>query len=69
MLDKEPTRQWLIERGFMGEGPVPEFTDEHRISISRRYIEAYELLTGQEFKPRGGDYLKEMESILKGLRG
>ena len=44
-------RQWLIDRGFMGrEGQqMPEMTDEFIQSVSDRYIELYEHVTGQPF--------------------
>ncbi|MDE6304659.1 MAG: phosphoribosylaminoimidazolesuccinocarboxamide synthase [Paramuribaculum sp.] len=50
-LSKEFVRQWLIERGFMGkEGQqVPEMTPEFIESVSERYIELYEHITGQPF--------------------
>lgn len=50
-LSKEFVRQWLIENGFMGkEGQqVPEMTDEFCQSVSDRYIELYEKVTGQPF--------------------
>ncbi|MDE6384300.1 MAG: phosphoribosylaminoimidazolesuccinocarboxamide synthase [Paramuribaculum sp.] len=51
-LSKEFVRQWLIDHGFMGrEGQqVPEMTDEFVASVSDRYIELYEKLTGLPFK-------------------
>lgn len=51
-LSKEFVRQWLIENGFMGkEGQqVPEMTPEFCQSVSDRYIELYEQLTGQVFE-------------------
>ncbi|RIL11827.1 MAG: phosphoribosylaminoimidazolesuccinocarboxamide synthase [Proteobacteria bacterium] len=54
MLDKEPTRQWLLSRGYKGEGKVPEFTDEHRVSISQHYIDSFQRITGLKFEPRSG---------------
>lgn len=48
-IDKEYLREWLAERGFRGEGDVPEIPDEIRTETARRYIEAYELITGQKF--------------------
>lgn len=50
-LSKEFVRQWLIDRGFMGrEGQqMPEMTDEFIQSVSDRYIELYEHVTGQPF--------------------
>lgn len=49
MLDKEPTRQWLLEKGYTGEGTPPVFTAEHRVSIARHYISSYEQITGKIF--------------------
>lgn len=50
-LSKEFVRQWLIERGFMGKAGqfVPEMTDEYCDSVSARYIELYEHITGLKF--------------------
>ncbi|MEL6918227.1 MAG: phosphoribosylaminoimidazolesuccinocarboxamide synthase [Bacteroidota bacterium] len=50
-LSKEFVRQWLIENGFQGlEGQtVPEMTDALIHSISERYIELYENITGEAF--------------------
>lgn len=52
-LSKEFVREWLMENGFQGkEGQqVPEMTDEVVEKISARYIQLYELLTGQKFVP------------------
>lgn len=51
-LSKEFVRKWLIENGFQGkEGQaVPEMTDEIVTSISERYIELYEHITGERFE-------------------
>ncbi len=51
-LSKEFVRQWLIENGFQGqEGQqVPEMTDEIVQSISERYIELFENITGKKFQ-------------------
>ena len=50
-LSKEFVRQWLISNGFQGkEGQqMPEMTDEFVESVSARYIELYEKVTGTEF--------------------
>ena len=50
-LSKEFVREWLMENGFQGkEGQqVPEMTDEIVTSISERYIELYEHITGEKF--------------------
>ena len=50
-LSKEFVREWLMENGFQGkEGQkVPEMTPEIVKSISDRYIELYEHITGEKF--------------------
>src|SRR6476661_1280658 len=52
-LSKEFVREWLIANNFMGkEGQVvPEMNDEWVDTISKRYIELYEKLIGEPFKP------------------
>lgn len=52
-LSKEFVRQWLIENGFQGkEGQtVPVMTDEFVESVSNRYIELFENITGKTFEP------------------
>ena len=51
-LSKEFVRQWLISNGFQGlEGQtVPEMSDEYIESVSERYIELYENITGEKFQ-------------------
>ena len=55
-LSKEFVRQWLIENGFQGlEGQdLPDMSDEFIGTISDRYIELYENITGEKFIK--GDY-------------
>ena len=65
MLDKENIRQWLIERGFSGEGTPPVLTDEIRITLAERYIELYTQLTGNEFHPLLGDVKSRIERNLE----
>lgn len=50
-LSKEFVRQWLIGNGFQGkEGQeVPLMSDEYVNSVSDRYIELYENITGETF--------------------
>ena len=50
-LSKEFVRKWLIENGFQGKDgqTVPEMSDELVASISERYIELYEHITGEKF--------------------
>lgn len=51
-LSKEFVRQWLIENGFQGkEGQVmPEMSDAWVETISERYIELFEKVTGHAFE-------------------
>ena len=64
MLDKENIRQWLIEKGFSGEGTPPELTEEIRIFLAEQYVELFEILTGKSFEPMVGDV---QERILTNL--
>ncbi|MDJ0851266.1 MAG: phosphoribosylaminoimidazolesuccinocarboxamide synthase [Myxococcota bacterium] len=50
-LDKEYVRRWLVEQGWRGEGPPPELPLDVRCEAARRYIEAYEQVTGRDFEP------------------
>ncbi|MDV7140155.1 phosphoribosylaminoimidazolesuccinocarboxamide synthase [Maribacter sp. TH_r10] len=51
-LSKEFVRQWLIGNGFQGlEGQtLPEMTDAYIETVSERYIELYENITGESFE-------------------
>ena len=53
-LSKEFVREWLIENNFMGkEGQtVPHMSEEWIDTISKRYIELYEQVIGEKFKPQ-----------------
>ena len=55
MLDKENIRQWLIDKGFKGEGTPPDLSDDIRILLSEKYMELYKKLTGSDFIPSTGD--------------
>ena len=50
-LSKEFVREWLMENGFQGKDGqmMPEMTDEFVTSVSERYIELYEQVTGEKF--------------------
>jgi phosphoribosylaminoimidazole-succinocarboxamide synthase len=50
-LSKEFVRKWLIDNGFQGKEDqmIPEMTPEFVNSISERYIELYEHITGDKF--------------------
>ncbi|MDO5016952.1 MAG: phosphoribosylaminoimidazolesuccinocarboxamide synthase [Porphyromonas sp.] len=51
-LSKEFVRKWLMDNGFQGkEGQqIPEMTPEYCDSVTDRYVELYEKLTGDKFE-------------------
>lgn len=64
-LSKEFVRKWLIDNGFQGKEDqmIPEMTPEFVNSISERYIELYEHITGDKFiKNDHSDALKRVEN-------
>jgi phosphoribosylaminoimidazole-succinocarboxamide synthase len=71
-LSKEFVREWLIENNFMGkEGQtVPEMSDEWLNTISERYIELYEKVTGKKFqKPLAENITERIErNVLTALK-
>ena len=70
-LSKEFVREWLMENNFSGqEGQqVPEMTDEIVGSISDRYIELYENITGTQFEKAEytGDVYERIECNVKNM--
>ncbi len=62
-LDKEFLRKWLMDHNWMGDGPAPEIPDETRIDVARKYIAAYETLTGQSFVPDESGIDDEIKAI------
>lgn len=63
-LSKEFVRKWLIENGFQGKDGqvVPQMTSEIVSSISERYIELFERITGEKFqKASQEDILNRVE--------
>jgi phosphoribosylaminoimidazole-succinocarboxamide synthase len=66
-LSKEFVRQWLIQNGFQGlEGQqVPFMSDDYIETVSERYIELYENITGEKFVK--ADVSKIQERIEKNV--
>ena len=67
-LSKEFVRQWLIDHDFMGKAgqTVPEMTDEYCDSVSARYQELYEHITGEDFvKPAEEDLAARIDANVK----
>lgn len=71
-LSKEFVREWLMANGFQGkEGQqVPEMTGEFVESVSERYIELYEKVTGEKFNrvPTAGVLERIEKNILEFLK-
>ncbi len=66
-LSKEFVRKWLIENGFQGKDGqvVPLMTPEIVKSISERYIELYEQITGEDFiKPDAENIFNRVEQAI-----
>jgi phosphoribosylaminoimidazole-succinocarboxamide synthase len=57
MIDKEPVRRWLLERGYQGEGYPPALPDAERLSIASHYVTAHHRILGEEFTPERSDPL------------
>ena len=72
-LSKEFVREWLMDNGFQGKAgqQVPEMTDAIVASISERYIELYEHITGEKFvKEDTGNIAERIEkNVLKAING
>lgn len=68
-LSKEFVREWLMENGFQGkEGQhMPEMPDEFVTTVSERYIELYELITGATFER--ADTTDVVQRIVKNVEG
>ena len=67
-LSKEFVREWLMANGFQGqEGQqVPFMSEEYVNSVSERYIELYESITGEKFqKSDPSDVLERVEKNIR----
>jgi phosphoribosylaminoimidazole-succinocarboxamide synthase len=67
-LSKEFVRKWLIENGFQGKDgqAIPVMTPAIVQSISERYIELFEQITGESFvKPQNDNILNRVEEAIK----
>ena len=64
-LDKEYVRQWLANKGFIGEGKIPQIPDDIKVEAAKRYIRAYEMITGKEFKAEVGDVKERIKKSLE----
>jgi phosphoribosylaminoimidazole-succinocarboxamide synthase len=65
MLDKENIRQWLLERGFSGQGSAPPLTDEVRVALAGTYLNLQKRLTGSEPVLPSGDPNQRLAANLR----
>lgn len=68
-LDKEYLRSWLAGQGFTGEGPIPAIPGEVFAETRRRYVEAFERITGRPFVFSSESAEAETQRILSALNG
>ncbi len=66
-LDKEVVRRALAAAGYTGDGPVPELPADVWSTTSRRYIDAFERLTGVTFVPGAYPASQRINAALAGL--
>lgn len=66
-LDKEYVREWMAKQGFTGDGVPPALTDEVRIEAAKRYIQAYETVTGKSFVPAEGNIKSRVQKALAAI--
>ena len=65
-LDKEFFRQWLIrERGYQGDGPLPEIPDAVRAQLAGKYAELVQTLSGEAPRLEVGDTRARIEKALR----
>ena len=50
-IDKEFVRKWYADQGYRGDGKPPAMPESLKVEAAKRYIEAYEQVTGQKFIP------------------
>lgn len=72
-LSKEFVREWLMEQGFQGkEGQLmPDMPQEFVQTVSKRYIQLYELLLGQSFvatEVQTPEILRHIASEIRSLK-
>lgn len=68
-MDKEIIRRALVEAGWSGEGEIPVLAPDVWEETSRRYVAAYETLTGEVFVPGDQPVAERLTSNLSGLWG
>ncbi len=54
-INKEFLRLWLSNQGYRGEGEMPVIPQEILVETAQKYMQAYEMITGQKFETQPGD--------------
>lgn len=67
MLDKEPVRRWLAERGFSGEGEIPEIDQGYCQWLMEHYRSCAEQIIGEEVSLNLAEPVSRIESALRAL--
>jgi phosphoribosylaminoimidazole-succinocarboxamide synthase len=65
-FDKEFLRQWFAQRGYRGEGSIPNMPHDFIADVAQKYIAAFETLTQQGFT---GAVYPAQERIINALKG
>jgi phosphoribosylaminoimidazole-succinocarboxamide synthase len=68
-LDKDFVRRHYTALGYKGDGPPPPLPDEVRVGAAKRYIEAYEAITGEPFVADTSPPLPRLRKNLLSLGG
>lgn len=68
-MDKEIIRRALADAGYKGDGPPPQLAETVWLETSKRYISAYEVLTGQKFVPGERPITERIKRNLQGVMG
>jgi phosphoribosylaminoimidazole-succinocarboxamide synthase len=63
-FDKEYVRRWLAAQNYKGDTAPPTIPDDVRVEASRRYIEAYQRISGLPFRPNLDNPLPRMRRNL-----
>jgi phosphoribosylaminoimidazole-succinocarboxamide synthase len=66
-LDKDYVRRYFLGRGYRGDGVPEAMPNELRVEAARRYVEAYERITGSAFVPADEPYASRMAALERGM--
>ncbi len=66
-FDKEFLRQWFVQRGYRGEGIIPDMTPDFIADVAQKYIQAFEILTQQPFIGASYPAQERIYTSIKGL--